>query len=71
MSTGKLSEQDDLNSIFVRNKTRKKLKCLGCGKDIPASTDHASDEPYMFICNDCRDEIGNGGLNEKEAQRVA
>ena len=49
----------------------KTFKCIDCGIDIPASTDHASDEPYMFICNDCRDEIGNGGLNEKEAQRVA
>ncbi len=37
------------------------MKCLQCGTDIPSSTDHASDEPYMFVCNDCRDEIGNGG----------
>ena len=36
-------------------------KCLQCGIDIPASTDHSTDEPYMFVCNDCRDEIGNGG----------
>lgn len=38
----------------------KTFKCLDCGTDIPASTDHASDEPYMFVCNDCRDEIGHG-----------
>jgi hypothetical protein len=38
----------------------KTFKCLDCGIDIPASTDHSTDEPYMFVCNDCRDEIGNG-----------
>ena len=38
----------------------KTFKCLDCGTDIKASTDHSTDEPYMFICNDCRDEIGNG-----------
>ena len=39
----------------------KDMKCIDCGTDIPSSTDHSSDEPYMFVCNDCRDEIGNGG----------
>tara|TARA_B100001245_G_C22767667_1_gene371195 strand:- start:225 stop:383 length:159 start_codon:yes stop_codon:yes gene_type:complete len=43
----------------------KDMKCIDCGTDILASTDHASDEPYMFICIDCRDQIGNGGAEEE------
>ena len=46
-------------------KEEKVVKCLECGKDIPASTDHASEEPYNFLCSDCRDEIGTGGIREK------
>ena len=44
----------------------KDMKCIDCGTDIPSSTDHASDEPYMFVCNDCRDEIGNGKAYNNE-----
>ena len=46
------------------------MKCLHCGTNILASTDHATDEPYMFVCNNCRDEIGNGGVTEEEQERA-
>lgn len=37
--------------------------CILCNKEIPLSTDHSiEDEGYMIVCNDCRDEIGNGGI---------
>ena len=46
------------------------MKCLHCGTNILASTDHATDEPYMFVCNDCRDEIGNGGPTDDDGNPI-
>ena len=40
-------------------------KCMECGNPSPWSTDHEHEtEAYSFLCSDCRDEIGNGGINE-------
>jgi len=50
--------------IIGKNKTD---KCIKCGTELPHSTDHAiEDEGYMIICNDCRDDIGNGGTYDAD-----